>query len=151
MAADDVEDVVPELLELRRTESRNARQGLDGLRRFAIDGQDRLVLEDHVGLPLEALRRAPPVAFELAGDRSAAIAAVPDELVLAASLIGTEDMVRAFREGTRPEITFDDGVEVVRLLMAAYKSAEEGRAIDPSSPELVDFEPAVSRGEWRPA
>jgi F420-dependent oxidoreductase-like protein len=46
----------------------------------------------------------------IAGDRKAAIAAVPDELVLAASLIGTEDMVRARLRAYR-----DAGVDVLRL------------------------------------
>ena len=31
--------------------------------------------------------------------------------------------VRAFLRGEQPMLTFDDGVETVRLLMAAYQSA----------------------------
>ncbi len=75
---------------------------------------------------------------------------VPDEPAHYGYVAENRHMVRAFREGTRPEITFEDGVEVVRLLMAAYESAETGRTVDPTSPALVDFEPAVSRGEWSP-
>jgi len=75
---------------------------------------------------------------------------VPDEAAHYGYVAENRHMVRAFREGRRPELTFDDGVEVVRLLMAAYKSAETGRPVDPASPDLVDFEPAVSRGAWRP-
>ena len=75
---------------------------------------------------------------------------VPDEAAHYGYVAENRHMVRAFREGRRPEITFDDGVDVVRLLMAAYKSAETGCPVDPASPDLVDFEPAVSRGEWRP-
>jgi predicted dehydrogenase len=75
---------------------------------------------------------------------------VPDEPAHYGYVNENRHMVRAFREGTKPEITFEDGVDVVRLLMAAYKSAETGRPVDPASPELVDFEPAVARGEWSP-
>ena len=49
-------------------------------------------------------------ALWIAGDRKQAIAAVPDELVLAAGLIGTEDMVRARLRAYR-----DAGVDVLRL------------------------------------
>jgi len=75
---------------------------------------------------------------------------VPDEAAHYGYVAENRHMVRAFLDGTRPEIAFEDGVDVVRLLMAAYKSAETGRTVDPASPELVDFEPAVSRGEWSP-
>jgi predicted dehydrogenase len=58
--------------------------------------------------------------------------------------------VRAFLGKEAPRLTFADGVEVVRLLMAAYRSAEEGRTLD-YDPSLVhDFVPAVARGTWRP-
>jgi predicted dehydrogenase len=76
---------------------------------------------------------------------------VPDEAAHYGYVAENRHMVKAFREGTRPEITFDDGVEVVRLLMAAYQSAEIGRPVDPASADLVDFEPAVSRGTWSPS
>jgi predicted dehydrogenase len=57
---------------------------------------------------------------------------------------------RAFLGKEPPRLTWDDGVEVVRLLMAAYMSAEQGRTVD-FPPEGVDeFVPAVARGEWRP-
>ncbi|MGH7526852.1 MAG: Gfo/Idh/MocA family protein [Gemmatimonadales bacterium] len=58
--------------------------------------------------------------------------------------------VRAFLRGETPLLTFDDGLEVVRLLMAAYMSAEQERTL-PFPPEGLDgFIPAVARGEWRP-
>ncbi len=58
--------------------------------------------------------------------------------------------VRAFSEGTTPMLTFTDGLEVSRILAACYKSAETGQTVDPRSPELEAFEPAVARGAWRP-
>ena len=57
-------------------------------------------------------------------------------------------MVRAFLRGETPGLTFDDGVEVVELLMTAYMSAEQGRTL-PFLPEGLDaFVPAVARGTW---
>ncbi|HEX3867939.1 MAG TPA: Gfo/Idh/MocA family oxidoreductase, partial [Gemmatimonadaceae bacterium] len=38
--------------------------------------------------------------------------------------------VRAFLGKEKPLLTFDDGVDVVRILMAAYQSAEQGRTLD---------------------
>ena len=58
--------------------------------------------------------------------------------------------VRAFLSGRRPMLTFDDGLEVVRLLMSAYQSAEEGRTLDLPVKEIESFEPAVARGKWKP-
>jgi len=59
-------------------------------------------------------------------------------------------MVRCFLNGERPDENFDDGVNVAELLMTAYKSAEEGRAIDFPPADLDTFVPAVARGEWNP-
>jgi predicted dehydrogenase len=57
--------------------------------------------------------------------------------------------VRVFAGLEEPLLTFDDGIDVVRILMAAYRSAEEGRTLDYASAELDDYVPAVARGEWR--
>ena len=58
-------------------------------------------------------------------------------------------MVRAFLRGNAPAVTFDDGVEVVELLMTAYMSAEQGRTL-PFRPDGLDaFVPAVARGTWK--
>ena len=58
--------------------------------------------------------------------------------------------VRAFLGKETPLLTFDDGVDVVRLLMTAYASAEQRRTLDFPPPGIDDFLPAVARGEWRP-
>jgi predicted dehydrogenase len=58
--------------------------------------------------------------------------------------------VRAFLDGTPPLLTFDDGLEVVRLLMAAYMSAEQARTLSFPPRGLDAFVPAVARGEWKP-
>jgi predicted dehydrogenase len=58
--------------------------------------------------------------------------------------------VRAFLGGETPLLTFDDGLEVVRLLMAAYMSAEQEKTLTFPPRGLDSFIPAVARGEWRP-
>ena len=50
----------------------------------------------------------------------------------------------------KPRLTFDDGVEVVEMLMTAYQSAEEERTLTLPVPDLRTFRPAVARGTWRP-
>jgi predicted dehydrogenase len=56
---------------------------------------------------------------------------------------------RAFLRGETPLLTFHDGLEVVKLLMAAYRSAEEGRTIELPAKGIEDFQPAVARGKWK--
>lgn len=53
--------------------------------------------------------------------------------------------VRAFLGLDEPLLTFEDGFEVVRLVMAAYQSAEEGRTLDYPPPGLETFVPAVAQ------
>jgi predicted dehydrogenase len=58
--------------------------------------------------------------------------------------------VRAFTQGVKPALTFDDGLEVVHLLMAAYKSAELGRTIALPVRGLENYKPLVAEGKWNP-
>ena len=58
--------------------------------------------------------------------------------------------VRSFLNGTQPALTFEDGLEVVQLLMAAYKSAEVGRTIALPARGLESFKPLVAQGKWKP-
>jgi predicted dehydrogenase len=57
---------------------------------------------------------------------------------------------RVFQGKERARLTFADGLEVVKMLMTAYKSAEEGRTLDFPPSGLDSFVPAVARGEWKP-
>jgi predicted dehydrogenase len=59
-------------------------------------------------------------------------------------------MVECFLAGKRPEENFDDGLDVTRLLMAAYMSAEQRKTIQLPNTEIETFIPAVARGEWNP-
>jgi len=58
--------------------------------------------------------------------------------------------VRVFLGKEEPRLTFDDGVEVVKVLMAAYQSAEQGRTLAFPPRGLDRFKPAVARGTWQP-
>jgi predicted dehydrogenase len=59
--------------------------------------------------------------------------------------------VRVFLGKEKAKLTFDDGLEVVKLLMTAYQSAEEGRTLAFPPRGLDSFVPAVAQGIWRPA
>lgn len=58
--------------------------------------------------------------------------------------------VRAFLTGERPMLTFDDGVEVMRILMTAYMSAARGRTLNFPPRGLDSFVPDVAKGKWKP-
>src|SRR6267154_1799862 len=47
--------------------------------------------------------------------------------------------VRVFLGREEPKLTLHDGLEVVKMLMTAYKSAEEGKTVE-----------YPARGEWKP-
>jgi predicted dehydrogenase len=57
---------------------------------------------------------------------------------------------RVFLGKEKPKLTFDDGVEVVELLMTAYLSAERGRTVEFPPKGIGEFVPAVARGKWKP-
>jgi len=73
---------------------------------------------------------------------------VPDEAGEYGYTAENRHMARAFLHGTTPDLTFDDGVEVVELLMTAYMSAEQGRTLSFRPDGLDSFVPAVARGTW---
>lgn len=54
-------------------------------------------------------------------------------------------VVGAFLDGRTPLLTFDDGVDVVRMLMTAYMSAEQGRTLSFPPRGLDSFVPKVAR------
>ena len=56
---------------------------------------------------------------------------------------------RVFLGLEEPRLTFADGLDVVKMLMTAYQSAEQGRTIDYPGAHLDTFTSAVSRYEWQ--
>jgi len=73
---------------------------------------------------------------------------VADEPVAYGYQAEDRHFARVFLGLEEPLLTFRDGLEVVRVLMAAYRSAEEGRTLDFPPDGLDEFVPAVARGEW---
>ena len=58
--------------------------------------------------------------------------------------------VRAFLGKEKPLLTWHDGLDVVRVLMTAYKSAELGKTLDYSEKAVEKFVPQVAQGTWKP-
>jgi predicted dehydrogenase len=58
--------------------------------------------------------------------------------------------VDCFRNKRKPWLTFDDGLRVVKVLMTAYMSAEQGKSLDFPGPGVDNFVPAVAQGTWHP-
>jgi predicted dehydrogenase len=58
--------------------------------------------------------------------------------------------VRAFLNDEKPMLTFDDGVEVMQILMTAYMSAAKRRTLDFPPRGLDSFVPDVAKGKWKP-
>lgn len=60
------------------------------------------------------------------------------------------DALAAFRDGHSALLDFDDGLEVVRLTMAAYLSAEQGRTLDLTDPATIaaldEYVPLIQQG-----
>jgi predicted dehydrogenase len=79
------------------------------------------------------------------------IPVVPNEPSVYGYEAENRHFARAFLGLEAPRLTWDDGADVVRLLMAVYMSAEQGRTLEFPPPGVDAFVPAVARGEWRPA
>ena len=58
-------------------------------------------------------------------------------------------MVEAFRKGEEPLETFRDGVAVVEMLMALYRSAETGTTVHLPDDGLETYVPPVARREYQ--
>ena len=75
---------------------------------------------------------------------------VPEEFLAYGYTNEDRHFVRAFLGEEKALLTFDDGLEVVQLLMAAYQSAEQGKTLSFPPRGLDQFVPAVARGAWKP-
>ena len=75
---------------------------------------------------------------------------VPDEAVAYGYEAEDRHFVRVFLGKEAPLLTWDDGLEVVQMLMAGYQSAEQGKTLAFPPAGLDDFVPAVARGAWKP-
>lgn len=58
--------------------------------------------------------------------------------------------VRVFLGKEKPLLTWDDGVEVVKMLMTAYQSAEQGKTLSYPPRGIEKYVPRVAKGTWKP-
>lgn len=75
---------------------------------------------------------------------------VPEEYLAYGYTNEDRHFVRAFLGEERALLNFDDGLEVVKLLMAAYQSAEQGKTLEFPPRGLDRFVPQVAKGSWKP-
>lgn len=68
-----------------------------------------------------------------------------DEAGIYGYTLENRHFVQCFRAGRAPVETFRDGVAVVEMLMALYRSAELGRTVTLPDPELETYVPPVAR------
>ena len=75
---------------------------------------------------------------------------VPEEFLAYGYTGEDRHFVRVFLGKEKARLTFDDGVEVVKLLMTAYQSAEQGKTLSFPPKGLDTFMPKVAKGTWKP-
>jgi predicted dehydrogenase len=76
---------------------------------------------------------------------------VPNEAVAYGYEAEDRHFVRVFLGKEKPLLTWDDGLEVVQILMSAYMSAAKGTTVSFPPKGLDQFVPAVASGSWKPA
>jgi predicted dehydrogenase len=74
---------------------------------------------------------------------------VPSEAVAYGYEAEDRHFCRVFQGTADPLLTFDDGIEVVKMLMTAYQSAEQGKTLSFPPKGIDQFVPAVAKGEWK--
>jgi predicted dehydrogenase len=75
---------------------------------------------------------------------------VPEEYLAYGYTNEDRHFVRVFLGKEEPLLTWDDGVEVVKILMTAYQSAEQGKTLAYPVKGIEKFVPGVAKGTWRP-
>ncbi|MCE2803095.1 MAG: Gfo/Idh/MocA family oxidoreductase [Gemmatimonadota bacterium] len=75
---------------------------------------------------------------------------VPEEYLAYGYTGEDRHFVRVFLGKEKPLLTFEDGLEVVKMLMTAYRSAEEGKTLSYPAKGIERFVPKVAKGTWRP-
>ena len=75
---------------------------------------------------------------------------VPEEYLAYGYTGEDRHFVRVFLGKEKPLLTFEDGLEVVKMLMTAYRSAEEGKTLSYPAKGVDRFVPKVAKGTWKP-
>ncbi len=93
------------------------------------------------------------LALEKATASQGLLTVQPDEPGLYGYVDETRDLVAALAEGRPPMLDWAYGLEIVRLTMAAYLSAERGVTVDLTDPvvndELETYVPLIQQGRGR--
>jgi predicted dehydrogenase len=74
---------------------------------------------------------------------------IPEEESVYGYAAENRHFVNCFLNGSAPDLTFHDGLEVIRLLMGCYRSAETGMTINPQEFDADEYTPLVSQGKWK--
>jgi predicted dehydrogenase len=125
---------------------------LDGLGPgYALEANSlRSPLEVFIGDAAAAGTANAELALEKSTASQGLLAVQPNEPDLYGYVDENIDAVRAFAAGRSALLDWDYGREIVRLTMAAYLSAEEGRVIDLTDPatdaRLATYVPAIQQG-----
>jgi predicted dehydrogenase len=110
----------------------------------------RSPLEVFIGDDAAASVADAELALEKATASRGLLAIQPNEPDLYGYTDENVDAIAAFREGCPALLDFDDGLDVVRLTMAAYLSAEQGRVVDltdaATSDALESYVPLIQQG-----
>ncbi len=75
---------------------------------------------------------------------------VPEEYAAYGYTNEDRHFVRVFLGKEKALLDFADGVEVVKMLMTAYRSAEQGKTLAFPSRGIDKFVPKVAKGTWKP-
>ena len=75
---------------------------------------------------------------------------VPEEYAAYGYTNEDRHFVRVFLGKEKPLLTWDDGVEVVKMLMTAYQSAEQGKTLSYPPKGIEKYVPKVAKGTWKP-
>lgn len=110
---------------------------------------DTLDTEGKVFLSRELSQLAGEDMLEKQQAEQGLLPVISDESLAYGYTAENQVVCRDFLAGRQPKESLHEGVEVVEMLMAAYKAAEEGRTLFWPL-DLGDFTPAVARGEWNP-
>ncbi|QDU79374.1 putative oxidoreductase YcjS [Polystyrenella longa] len=110
----------------------------------------RSPLEIFIGDEAAASLSDAETALEKSTATRGLLAVQPNEPDLYGYNTENEDAIRAIRTGAKPLLDWNYGLQIVRLTMAAYLSAERGQVVDLTDPatnaELETYVPLIQQG-----
>jgi predicted dehydrogenase len=114
----------------------SSKGGLEG--RFEVYGEAGRIIQDMTSTPLRAfIERPAGYIGEKADADTGWVFPVPDETHVHGHDAMMQHVIEAFRAGTPPRETFEDGVIVNAILDAAYRSMKSGRLEPATIPQPI--------------